>query len=237
MTRRRWIADEFHANRAALTGKHAQHLVQVLRAQVGQVFDIVAGGSVRLGRILSLGDDRVEFELGEIVPTVSIPEITLFLAIFKFDRMEWAIEKCTELGVARIVPLIARRTDSHLVSAAPKRRERWDRLARQAAEQSRRVAPPEITLPIRVQEAQNAPGNVRILLAESEHELTLREALAQSACATNVCFAVGPEGGWTECEVQAFDSAGWRPVTLGPTILRAETAAIAAVAVALSALS
>jgi len=237
MTRRRWIADEFHANRAALTGKHAQHLVQVLRAQVGQVFDIVAGGSVRLGRILSLGDDRVEFELGEIVPTVSIPEITLFLAIFKFDRMEWAIEKCTELGVARIVPLIARRTDSHLVSAAPKRRERWDRLARQAAEQSRRVAPPEITLPIRVQEAQNAPGNVRILLAESEQELSLREALAQSACATNVCFAVGPEGGWTECEVQAFDSAGWRPVTLGPTILRAETAAIAAVAVALSALS
>jgi len=237
MTRRRWIADEFHANRAALTGKHAQHLVQVLRAQVGQVFDIVAGGSVRLGRILSLGDDRVEFELGEIVPTVSIPEITLFLAIFKFDRMEWAIEKCTELGVARIVPLIARRTDSHLVSAAPKRRERWDRLARQAAEQSRRVAPPEIAMPIRVQEAQNAPGNVRILLAESEHELTLREALAQSACATNVCFAVGPEGGWTECEVQAFDSAGWRPVTLGPTILRAETAAIAAVAVALSALS
>jgi 16S rRNA (uracil1498-N3)-methyltransferase len=237
MTRRRWIADEFHANRAALTGKHAQHLVQVLRAQVGQVFDIVAGGSVRLGRILSLGDDRVEFELGEIVPTVSIPEITLFLAIFKFDRMEWAIEKCTELGVARIVPLIARRTDSHLVSAAPKRRERWDRLARQAAEQSRRVAPPEIAMPIRVKEAQNAPANVRILLAESEHELTLREALAQSACATNVCFAVGPEGGWTECEVQAFDSAGWRPVTLGPTILRAETAAIAAVAVALSALS
>lgn len=237
MTRRRWIADEFHANRAALTGKHAQHLVQVLRAQVGQVFDIVAGGSVRLGRILSLGDDRVEFELGQIVPTVSIPEITLFLAIFKFDRMEWAIEKCTELGVARIVPLIARRTDSHLVSAAPKRRERWNRLARQAAEQSRRVAPPEIVLPIRVQEAQNAPGNVRILLAESEQELTLREALAQSAYATNVCLAVGPEGGWTEGEVQAFDSAGWRPVTLGPTILRAETAAIAAVAVALSALS
>ncbi len=109
MTRRRWIADEVCQNTAALTGEHASHLSRVLRAQVGQEFDIATGDAVRHGTIISISDDRVEFALG--VPLIVKPcaQLTVVLAIFKFDRMEWAIEKCTEIGVARIVPLIARR--------------------------------------------------------------------------------------------------------------------------------
>ena len=95
--------------------------------------------AVRRGRITSVGDARVEFDLGEEISAAASPEITLVLAVFKFDRMEWAIEKCTELGVSRIVPVIARRTDSHLAAASVKRVERWQRIARQAAEQSRRA--------------------------------------------------------------------------------------------------
>ena len=98
MTRRRWIADEVTGNRAVLIGSHAQHLAQVLRGRVGQEFDIATGASVRRGRILSINADRIEFELGEIIPAAAIPNLTIFLSIFKFDRMEWAIEKCTELG-------------------------------------------------------------------------------------------------------------------------------------------
>ena len=128
MTRRRWIADEVSGNEAALTGEHADHLVRVLRARVGQEFDIAAGASVRRGRIVSIQEGRVEFELGEDVPAAETPTVTLLLAIFKFDRMEWAIEKCTELGVSRIVPFIARRTDAHLASAAAKRADRWRRI-------------------------------------------------------------------------------------------------------------
>jgi 16S rRNA (uracil1498-N3)-methyltransferase len=133
--------------------------------------------------------------------------------------------------------LIARRTDAHLISAAANRCERWERLARQAAEQSRRVSPPVLDVPLTVKEALDTPGGIRILLAENEQNLSLTEALLQAPPKGNVCLAVGPEGGWTEGEVQAFGLAGWRPATLGPTILRAETAAIAALAVALSALS
>src|SRR5579863_10725125 len=125
MTRRRFIADEFSGNSAALIGEHADHLVRVLRVRVGQDFVIAGGETVRRGRITSVADDRVEFELGEEVSAAILPEITLVLAIFKFDRMEWAIEKCTELGVSRIVPVIARRTDSHLAGALSKRGERW----------------------------------------------------------------------------------------------------------------
>ena len=79
-------------------------------------------------------------------PRNDVLPITLLLAVFKFDRMEWAIEKCTELNVTRIVPVIARRTEKHLALAAEKRVERWQRIAREASEQSRRATPPEILL-------------------------------------------------------------------------------------------
>ena len=237
MTRRRWIADEIQDNRAALTGPHAQHLSQVLRARVGQEFDVAAAGSVRRGRIVSITESRVEFELGEHVSTAELPELTLLLAVFKFDRMEWAIEKCTELGVARIVPVIARRTDPHLSAAAPKRFERWQRLVRQAAEQSRRPSPPQLAAPMKFKEAVQTTGSTRIVLAEQERQLALIDALDSHPQGHELVLAVGPEGGWTEDEVAAFSSAGWLTATLGPTILRAETAAIAAVAVAVAALS
>src|SRR5215469_1804873 len=129
MTRRRWIADEVSGDRAALVGSHAQHLARVLRAEVGQSFDLITGDSVRRGHIISVRDDRVDFALGEEVTSSLLPDVGLLLAIFKFDRMEWAVEKCTELGVARILPVIARRTDTHLGSAAGKRAERWRRIA------------------------------------------------------------------------------------------------------------
>ena len=242
MTRRRWIAEEFSGNRAALTGDHADHLVRVLRARVGQEFDIATGAVVRRGRVVSVGDGRVEFELGEEVSApsmaqVAMAQVTLLLAIFKFDRMEWAIEKCTELGVERIVPVVARRTDARLASAAVKRAERWRRIALQAAEQSRRAAPPEIDAPVKLSEAVTLNGEaVRIVLAESEQEHLLRDVLT-SQRGGEIVLAIGPEGGWADDELQLFVKAGWMSASLGPTILRAETAAIAATAITVSELT
>jgi 16S rRNA (uracil1498-N3)-methyltransferase len=237
MSRRRWIAEEFSGNQAALTGAHADHLVRVLRARVGQEFDISTGGVVRRGRIATVKDDRVEFELGEEVTAAPVPDVTLLLAVFKFDRMEWAIEKCTELGVSRIVPVIARRTDAHLASAATKRADRWRRLALQAAEQSRRAVSPEIAAPIKLQDAVNGTNVAsRIVLAESEEQVLLRDVLA-SRPEGEIVLAIGPEGGWVEDELQLFQRAAWISASLGNTILRAETAAIAAVAIAFSELS
>jgi 16S rRNA (uracil1498-N3)-methyltransferase len=242
MTRRRWIADELSANRAALTGNHADHLVRVLRARIGEEFDIAADSKVRRGRIVSIREDRVEFELGEEILTRVTAAVTLLLAVFKFDRMEWAIEKCTELGVSRIVPVIARRTDAHLAAAAAKRAERWRRIALQASEQSRRSAPPEIADPLKLQEAVSLGAALRIVLAESEQHTLLRDVLAPNLdilapAEGGVLLAIGPEGGWTDDESHLFHNAGWISASLGPTILRAETAAIAAVALAVSEMS
>ncbi len=235
MTRRRWIADEISGRRAALVGAQAQHLARVLRARIGQEFDIVAEGRVRRGRIISVTPERVEFELGEELPATVLPEITLLLAVFKFDRMEWAIEKATELGVARMVPLIAKRTDAHLASAAAKRVERWRRIAREAAQQSRRVAPPEIAEPAPLQDALSVQAERRVVLSEAEDEVSLKEAVA--GWKRTLALAVGPEGGWTGEEEQAFREKGWIAASLGPSILRAETAAIAAVSIVLAELA
>jgi len=238
MTRRRWIADEVSGSKAALSGTHADHLVRVLRARVGQEFDIVADGVVRRGQVSSVGEKRVEFDLGEEVPSEPVPaNLTLLLAVFKFDRMEWAIEKVTELGVARVVPLIAQRTDRHLALAAEKRVDRWRRIATEASEQSRRSTVLEVADPMKLREAVNVLGEVKLVLSEAEQHVSLREILSTHNVLGELALAIGPEGGWTQDEMDLFQKEKWISVSLGPTILRAETAAIAAVAVAMSQMS
>jgi 16S rRNA (uracil1498-N3)-methyltransferase len=235
MTRRRWIADEVSGNRAAIKGAHADHLIRVLRARIGQEFDIAANGIVRHGRIVGIGDGRVEFELGAEVGNAATVKLSLLLAIYKFDRMEDAIEKCTELGVARIMPLIARRTDAHLAAASAKRVERWRKIARQAAEQSRRASSPEIESPVRFKDVIAPENALRILLNEAERETTLREVLASHSAGQEIILALGPEGGWTQDELSAFGRSGWVSASLGSTVLRAETAAVAATAIVFAA--
>jgi 16S rRNA (uracil1498-N3)-methyltransferase len=243
MTRRRWIADEVKGDTAALVGDHAAHLARALRAQVGQEFDIAAGEEVRRGTITFVSYDRVEFLLDakpyppRRSPRSAAPKITLVLAIFKFDRMEWAIEKCTEIGVTSIIPVIARRSDAHLAAAAAKRHERWRRIVRQASEQSRRETPPEIAAPLKLKSLTEdiiSEEVDRIVLAESEEDASLRHVLRPLS--TEVALAVGPEGGWTGDELEWFLEMGWKSASLGDTILRAETAAIVATALAMEAL-
>ena len=236
MTRRRFIADEVEGDRAALLGEHAAHLSKVLRAQIGQQFDIAANGGVRVGEITTITNGRVEFLLREeVTATTGQREVILFLSIFKFDRMEWAIEKATELGVTSIVPLIARRTESHLASAATKRVERWRRIARESSQQSRRISEPVVSGPLKLKDAIATMHGLRIALSEHESpsRVSLKHLLSDRPQEV-LTIAIGPEGGWTEEELDLFHKSGWQFASLGSTILRAETAAIAALAIAIS---
>lgn len=231
MTRRRWLADEVRGDKAALTGKHAEHLSRVLRARVGQEFDVSAGGRLRRGRVVAVEGDRVEFALGEDLSAPVEPQVTLLLAIYKFDRMEWALEKLTELGAARVIPVIARRTDSRLAKAAGKRVERWRRIAQEASEQSRRLEPPEILAPAKLKDAVATAALTRVVLAESEQSVSLADVVRVHPPGESLALAVGPEGGWTEDELRLFAESGWTAASLGERILRAETAAIVGMAI------
>ena len=262
--RRRWIADTWspqtgHPSRAALTGEQAAHLARVLRARPGQVFDIVANGFLHRAEITAVSDSEVSFTLHEELEADAALPIHLLLAVFKFDHFEWAVEKATELGVARITPILAHRTEKHLALAAPKRAERWRRIALESAQQSRRTDIPEIAGPAPLASAIAAEAApFRILLSETEQSLSLATALGAPHLdsemwdpATNarvphpsqphregwdgnssLAVAIGPEGGWTPEEMALFTAHHWTAVTLGPRILRAETAAIAAIAIA-----
>lgn len=241
MTRRRWIAEHWDEATATLTGAQAEHLTRVLRAEVGTEADVVAGGRVFHAQVAAVSAaNEVRFNLiAELDAKPALP-ITLVISVYKFDRMEWAIEKATELGVAAIVPVVARRTEKHLAQAALKRAERWRRIAHEAAQQSRRSDVPLIHDPAPLAALVKAASQAaRIVLAEQERSTTLRTALEESIAAAGtempaLELAIGPEGGWAPEEEALFDANGWRAVSLGPRILRAETAAITALSVAAS---
>jgi len=247
MTRRRWIAEQWDEATATISGAQAEHMARVLRATAGMEADVVAGGHVFHAEVAAVTADEIRFNLiAEVQADPALP-VTLVMAVYKFDRMEWAIEKATELGVAAIAPVIARRTEKHLAQAAGKRVERWRRLAVEAAQQSRRSDVPQIYDPVslseRVKAASAATGDAArsatIVLAEQERTTTLRiaveDALRQAGSEMPALeIAIGPEGGWAAEEEALFDANGWRAVSLGPRILRAETAALAALAVVAS---
>ena len=248
MTRRRWIAERWDEATATLAGARADHLIRVLRAQSGVEADVVAGGRVFHSVVAAISDGsqggtaEVRFNLlAEVEAEPALP-VTLVISTFKFDHMEWAIEKATELGVAAIVPVIARRTDKHLAMAAMKRVERWRRIAHEASQQSRRSDVPAISDPVKLADRVKAASSAqRVVLAEEERSVTLRGFLEEAlASAGNEMpeleLAIGPEGGWAPEEEALFDANGWKAVSLGARILRAETAAIAALAVVASVL-
>ena len=240
MTRRRWIAEHWDEATATLSGAQADHMARVLRAQPGMEADVVAGGHVYHAEVVVVTPYEVRFNLiAEIQADPALP-ITLAVSIFKFDHMEWGIEKATELGVAAIAPVIARRTEKHLAQAAAKRVERWRRIAHEAAQQSRRSDVPLIHDPALLADRIRATSDsVRVVLAEQERSTTLRTVVEEAVNAAQnqmpvLELAFGPEGGWAPDEEALFDANGWRAASLGPRILRAETAAIAALSVVAS---
>ncbi len=234
--RRRFLVDSFAEGAAIVRGDDAHHLARVLRARPGQLFELSDGSAVWLAKVASVERDRVEFLLIEPAAASALPlELTLLLSIFRFARFEWALEKATELGAGVVWPMAAVRSEGTLVEAAPKRMARWEKIAHEAAEQSRRVAPPRILAPARPAEAfRETTAEVKLLLSERRDAPPI-ERFRPSARPGSVALAFGPEGGWVDEELAAAREAGFQEASLGPLILRAETAVIAALSVVLCA--
>jgi 16S rRNA (uracil1498-N3)-methyltransferase len=237
--RRRFFVDQFTGTTAIMEGDAAHHLGHVLRAQTGQLYELSDGRAAWLARIESVARNRVEFALLEQLPA-PLPriDVTLLLSIVKFDAFEWAIEKVTELGVNRIIPLAAARSEKGLLAAAEKRSGRWQKILLESSQQSRRLRLPrleELAKPAPAFAAETA--DFRFLLSERSDAASIRSSLSGSkdpktagATHSSLAVAIGPEGGWTEGELAAARSAGFHEVSLGQLILRTETAVIAALA-------
>jgi len=232
MARRRFFVEQVHSGGAEISGENAQHLTRVLRVEAGQTFEITDSRRVWLATVEMARKDVVRFRVTEeIDPGPPLPEVTLYLALIKFERFEWAVEKAVELGVTRLVPVNAARSERGLVEGAQKRVERWRRIAHEASEQSRRLSAPEIAGPAKMTEALKDSATHRFWCDERPGARGLGSAFHPQA-GDSMALIIGPEGGWTDPERTQFQAAGWQGVSLGPLVLRAETAVCAALAVA-----
>jgi 16S rRNA (uracil1498-N3)-methyltransferase len=229
--RRRFFVKQFEGRSAVMRGSAAHHVSRVLRAEPGQVYELSDGERVWLGRIEQVSRDEVRFRLLEAVPEGAPSlEISLLLAIVKFDRFEWALEKAVELGATEVVPLEAARSQKALIAAAAKRAARWQKILLESAQQSRRLRPPALEKPARPREAFGAASSeLKICLSERPDAPSLREVLAGRQ-ARSATLAIGPEGGWTEEELKVAQEADFCEVSLGKTVLRTETAVLVALA-------
>jgi 16S rRNA (uracil1498-N3)-methyltransferase len=237
MARRRFFVDAVQSWRARITGPDAHHLTRVLRVEPGQQFEISDNHSVYLAEVESARKDLVTFAVKErLVAVEPVVRATLLASLVRFERFEWIIEKATELGVEQIIPLETERTEKGLRKAAEKRLVRWNRIAREASEQSRRARLPKIHDAVALADALPIESDYRYLLEEAQGDRRAAPPMlsvlpASRRAGDSIALLLGPEGGWTDRERELIASAGWCAVSLGHEILRAETAAIAALAI------
>ena len=238
MARRRFFVDALRNGLAELHGEDARHLTRVLRVEPGQQYEISDNSAAYLAEIAEARGERVVFRIVEPIPAPDpVAPITLLASIVKFDRFEWIVEKSTELGIERIVPVAATRTEKGLFDASGKRTERWLRIARESSQQSRRVRMPEILPAVRFERAVHfecaigETAEYRCFLDEAQAPPLLATLPAERAATDRIAVLLGPEGGWTDAERLLATASGWRAASLGPQILRTETAAVAALAI------
>jgi 16S rRNA (uracil1498-N3)-methyltransferase len=222
MSERFFVESPIHGSHARLLGSEAQHAAKVMRAKVGDELTLFDGsGAEFTGRITAVTRQEIELEILERreVDRELAREVTLAVALPKGDRQQWLVEKLTELGVTRLVPLICQRSVAQPVDSALARLGRW---VVEASKQCGRNKLMQIAPPVKWTDyARDANSGLRMIAyPEAATFARLQDASGP------LIAAVGPEGGWTDEEISLALAAGWQPLFLGPRILRVETAAI-----------
>ena len=219
-------------DQATVTGEQHHYLARVMRLASGDMLTLLDGqGNAYDARVTSVDKERL---VASIVASRSIPlppvAVTLYQGLPKADKFDLILQKATELGVDCIVPLAA--SHSVVQIGADKRdakRARWRKIVEEAAEQCERGRVPRVEVPAQLSSVRLAAGELGLILAERDQTSSLL-ALLPSAAPPAIALFVGPEGGWTPAEIALLERAGAVRATLGPRILRTETAALAALA-------
>lgn len=232
MALRRVFVDWIRGDAAGVGGARAHHLARVARLRPGESVEVTDRRQLFLATVKTAAATQVDFQIVQQLEAPAAPfPMVLQAAIFKFARFEWIIEKAAELGVRSIVPVASGFTERGLVQAGARRRHRWQTIAEEAAQQARRLAAPTVEEILSFEQAiAAASGSLRLFL-DSDSVPLMDVLTAAPALGATAFLLVGPEGGWTDSERELARAAGYQPVGLGSGILRAETAALTALAV------
>ena len=221
-----------------ISGEDVNHIKRVLRLGIGDIITVTDGSGIDYRvEIAKLNESAIETRIIESVKNLTEPpvEIVLYQGLPKSDKMEYVIQKGVELGLRGIVPVITERTVVKLDSKKDEQKkcERWNRISMEAAKQSNRGIIPHVELPIDFKKAVIAAKDYDISLIPYEKEKSngLKNIIFNKNFTKRISIFIGPEGGFTEKEVEMAVENGIHPVTLGPRILRTETAGIAVLSI------
>jgi 16S rRNA (uracil1498-N3)-methyltransferase len=238
---RRFFVDpnNFSGNTAFLTGSEAHHIAAVLRLTVGTRITLFDGsGSFYEALITKISPKKIETTIEAITPYIAIDQdrhcrVHLGQAIIKGKKMDLIVQKATELGIDSLHPFIS--TYSVVKGNPENRVERWAKIAQEACKQCNRPRTPDLHPPVNfadfLESAATNPYDLKLLFWEEELQNSLRDIFQQQSGIQSILLLIGPEGGFSPAEAEQAMANGFHPVTLGSRILRAETAAIAAISV------
>ena len=232
MTRIFLAPEDISSDIVTVTGDQARHLALVLRAKPSDMVSVLTGdGHEYECRIVSVHKKEVRAEVISKAPysAESPISITVIQGISKGERMDIAVQKSTELGAVRFIPVITKRTQAKQTQKV----ERWRKIALSAAQQSGRDKLLKIDEPLQLEEFLDSiePVSAGIIFFEENREKNLKEILSDLKGAKEIMILIGPEGGFTKEEVSAAIEKGFRNASLGPRILRTETAPITALSI------
>lgn len=248
MTNRRLFvsAADWSDDYIVVRGEQGHHLRNVLRARAGDAFELIDGQG-RCARAivetLSTGDEvKCRIQEQTLAPRPDSDRLVLLQALVRFEKFEWVLEKATELGVTRMVPVVTARTEAKWRDITSGRVERWHKILIESIKQCRRLHLPVLDHPLSFAQAvSESTGRCRILLSEKPETPSLKSVLTviqqnrrharEGGLSRGVTLAIGPEGGWASEEVALAEQSGFQPASLGEGILRAETAAVASLAI------
>ena len=213
----------------------AHQIIHVLRLRSGERLCVLDNlGNQYAVDLIEAGQKTAVGKIIEQSPAQGEPllRLALYLCLAQREKFEWMLQKCTETGAATFIPVISSRSLVQDVAETNKKTTRWEKIIQEAAEQSGRGRIPELKPAASLAQAVLQGQGKKIMLWEQERSTTLRQALSGVPAnhSAEIALLVGPEGGFSEEEVQLSRKSGWQPVSLGPRILRMETAAIVATA-------
>lgn len=228
---------DVHDGRVSVTGSLHRHLCASLRMQPGEELWLALPSQRRFRvRVARLDRQSLTADILDerAIPPQTHPQVDLALAVLKGEKMDWVVQKSTELGVRSITPLLSERTIARAQPTRyPKQVERWQRIVLEAAQQAERWDIPRVESPQRFETYHRRPADhqARLILCERSRARSLSSVVLPSEPASALVLLVGPEGGWSPNEVEAAVAQGHLPVSLGDRILRAETAVLAALSI------